>query len=165
MDLLATFASVTGRTLSKEECPDGVNQLPELIGETEEPLREVLIISPNSPTHLLVRKGNWVYIPDQDEGGFQGKNIGDHLLAGAAAFALTGQVNSDIEDGKVKPDAPPKQLYSLEKDPAQSFNVFGQYPEVEQEMKQILDDYRNMTGPYPRVGWINSETVKKRQGK
>ena len=165
VDLLATFASVTGRTLSKEECPDGVNQLPELIGETEEPLREVLIISPNSPTHLLVRKGNWVYIPDQDEGGFQGKNIGDHLLAGAAAFALTGQVNSDIEDGKVKPDAPPKQLYSLEKDPAQSFNVFGQYPEVEQEMKQILDDYRNMTGPYPRVGWINSETVKKRQGK
>ena len=30
-------------------------------------------------------KDDWVYIPAQDEGGFQGKNISDHLLAGAAA--------------------------------------------------------------------------------
>ena len=165
VDLLATFASVTGRTLSKEECPDGVDQLPELLDETEEPLRDVLIISPNSPAHLLVRKGEWVYIPAQDEGGFQGKNIGDHLLGGAAAFALTGQVNSDIEDGKVKEDAPPEQLYNLDKDPAQSVNVLGQYPQVAHELRQILDNYRKMTGPYPKLGWIHIEAVKSQRGK
>jgi len=165
VDLLATFASLTGQTLSEEQNPDGINQLPELLGETEEPLRDVLIISPNSPSHLLVRKGNWVYIPDQDEGGFQGKKIGDHLLAGAAAFALTGQVNSDFIDGKILPDAPPEQLYNLEKDPAQSLNVFGEHPEVEQEMQQILEDYRSKTGPEPKVGWINIEAVIKRNRK
>ncbi|MDX2431742.1 MAG: hypothetical protein QNK35_12470, partial [Bacteroides sp.] len=140
-------------------------QLPELLGEIEEPLRDVLIISPNSPSHLLVRMGNWVFIPDQDEGGFQGKKIGDHLLAGAAAFALTGQVNSDFVEEKIKADAPPEQLYNLEKDPAQSVNVFGQHPEVEQEMKQILEEYRSKTGAEPRLGWINIEAVRKQQSK
>jgi len=165
VDLLATFASLTGQVLSEEQCPDGINQLPELLGETEEALREVLIISPNSPSHLVVRKGSWVYIPDQDEGGFQGKKIGDHNLGGAAAFALTGQVNSDFEDGKIIPDAPPGQLYNLEKDPAQSVNVFGQYPELEQEMKQILEEYRSMTGSGPRLGWIIIDAVRNRQKK
>ena len=155
VDLLATFASITGRTLSKEECPDGVDQLPELLGESKEPLRDLIIISPNSPSHLMVRKGDWVYIPDQDEGGFQGKKIGDHLLAGAAAFALTGQVNSDVADAMIKPDAPKEQLYNLKKDPAQAVNVIDHHPDVVQDLKQLLDNYRNMIGPYPRLGWIN----------
>lgn len=156
VDLLPTFASIVGESLREEEYPgDGVNQLPELMREAEEPLRDLLIISPNSPSHLVVRKGKWVYIPAQDAGGFQGENRA-HNLGGAAALRLTGQQNSDIANGKIKPGALPKQLYNLEKDPRQTENVYGHHPEVEQELQTILERYRDEIGPYPELGWINS---------
>ncbi len=44
---------------------------------------------------------------DPDDPFVPGKEIGSHLLAGAASSKLTGRVNSDIVDGKVKEDAPP----------------------------------------------------------
>jgi arylsulfatase A len=89
IDLLPTFAAAAGAKLPKEAVIDGVNQLPEFAGTATSPARDLLVISPNSPKHLTLRKGDWVYVPEQDEGGFQGKNIGDHLLAGAAAQKLT----------------------------------------------------------------------------
>lgn len=159
IDLLATFASIVGRPLSKEACPDSIDQLAEFMGKAERPRRDLLVISPNSPMHLMIRKGKWAYIPAQDEGGFQGKKVGDHTLGGAAATLLTGQVNSDVEEGKIKPDAPAAQLYDLEKDLAQSMNVLGQHPELEKELQQIVAGYRDMIGPYPRLGWINRKQV------
>ena len=48
-----------------------------------------------------------MYIPAQGEGGFQQKNAGDHCLGNAAALRFTGQVNSDITNGKIRADAPP----------------------------------------------------------
>lgn len=163
IDLLATFAAMVDQPVSAKECPDGINQLPEWLGQTQEPLRDLLVISPNSPSHLLVRKGKWLYIPAQDAGGFQSKNIGDHTLGGAAATKLTGQVNSDIEDGNIKLDAQPEQLYNLKEDPAQTHNLFGQEPEVQQELKEILISYRDSIGPYPELGWIHSEVIKRRK--
>ncbi len=163
IDLLATFAAIVDQPLTNEECPDGVNQLPELLGQARESLRELLIISPNAPSHLTVRKGDWVYIPAQNEGGFQGIKVGEHLLGGAAATKLTGQVNSDIVDGAIKPDAQPAQLYNLEEDPYQRVNVFGQHPQLEQELDEILQSYRKEIGPYPKLGWINVDVVNRRK--
>jgi arylsulfatase A len=79
-----------------------------------------------------------MYISSQGEGGFGGTEIGEHALGGAAAHKLTGQVNSDIENGKVKPDAPPAQLYDLESDPTQKVNVFNEFPEIAEELKALL---------------------------
>ena len=42
----------------------------------------------------------------QDEGGFDAKKWGKHLLGGAAALKYTKQINSDVTDGKIKADAP-----------------------------------------------------------
>ena len=152
VDLLATFAAIVNQPLGGDKEHDSVDQLAELTGKAESPRREVLVVSPNNPEHLLVRKGQWVYIPAQDEGGFQGKQVGDHLLGGAAAFALTKQNNSDITDNKVKEDAPHEQLYDLVKDPYQSENVAAQYPEVKRELQQILAEFREKVGPYPKLG-------------
>ena len=155
IDLLATLASLVGTSLTKEESPDSIDQLAEFMGKAEKPLRDVLMISPNSPRHLVVRKGRWAYIPAQDEGGFQGKKIGDHLLGGAAALPFTGQANSDVVDGKVRPDAPSEQLYDLENDPSQAVNVFDQNPEVVKDLRSLLAHYRSVIGPHPELGWIN----------
>jgi arylsulfatase A-like enzyme len=165
IDLLATFASIVDRPLTTEECPDGISQLPELLGQAKEPLRDLLIISPNCPSHLTVRKGEWLYIPDQDAGGFQGKNIGDHTLGGAASTKLTGQMNSDIVNGEIKPDAQPAQMYNLKDDPYEAVNLYGQYPEKQKELDGILQKYRGEIGPYTELGWIHKKVLENNRKK
>lgn len=155
IDLLPTFASVSGARLRKDAVIDGVTQLEELKGVAAEPARGTLIISPNSPMHLTVRKGKWVYIPARDEGGFQGKKLGDHLLAGAAAQQLTQLVNSDVVDGKIRDDAPLAQLYDLQTDPYQTRNVHDEYPLIVAELASQLKSWRTEIPPGERLGWIN----------
>ncbi|MDT8391028.1 MAG: arylsulfatase [Lentisphaeria bacterium] len=155
IDLMATFATITGRPLEEGEGIDSINQLGTLTGQPETPARDELLISPNSPDHLLARKGNWVYIPAQDEGGFRMKNIGDHGFGGAAVFKLTGQTNSDFTaDGKLKDGAPPAQLYDLERDPRQTTNVYTAHPGIVAELDAIVTEYRKRIGPYEPLGFI-----------
>ncbi|MFK7851903.1 MAG: arylsulfatase [Akkermansiaceae bacterium] len=155
IDLIATFAAIAKSPLPEGAVIDGVNQLPELLGEASEPLRDFLIISPNSPKHLTIRKRDWVYIPAQDEGGFQGEKLGDHLLGGAATQALTGLENSDVVDGKIRKDAPPAQLYNLKTDPFQKTNVFELHPELVAELTADLSSWQEEIPPTQRLGWIN----------
>lgn len=156
VDLMATFAALVDRPLPDGQGLDSINQLDTLTGNPPTPLRDRVVISPNSPAHLLVREGQWLYIPAQNEGGFQGCEIGDHLLGGAAAFKLTGQTNSDFTpDGELKPNAPPAQLYDLEQDPQQRTNLYADHPHIVAELDAILAEYRQHTGPHSPLGWIN----------
>ena len=163
LDLVPTFAAVSGAALPADAVIDGVDQAAEMTGTATRPARELLIISPNSPQHLTVRKGNWVYIPAQDEGGFQGKKVGDHLLAGAAAQKLTNLVNSDIVDGKVRADAPSAQLYDLQADPYQARNIHDDHPEVVAELAKELKGWRAEIPSGERLGWINLNVASGRQ--
>ena len=155
VDLITTFAAVSGASIPDGAVIDGVNQLPVLTGDATEPARHLLIISPNSPMHLTVRKGPWVFIPARDEGGFQGKQPGDHLFAGAAAQQLTHFVNSDVLDGKIRSDAPPAQLYQMKSDPYQTRNVHDEHPKVVAELSQLLKTWRARIPESSRLGWIN----------
>ena len=158
IDLLPTFAALANAKLPEDAVIDGVNQLPLLTGKSKKSQREMLVISPNSPKHLTIRKDDWVYIPAQDEGGFQGKNIGDHLLAGAAAQKLTQLVNSDVTEAKIKEDAPPAQLYDLKTDPYQARNVHNERPEVVAELSSLLEKWRRR---FPTLhGWVGSTSSK-----
>ena len=138
VDLLGTLAALVGRPLAPDEGPDSFNLLPALTETPSTPVRDHLIISPFSQEHLSIRRGRWMYIPAQGEGGFGGTEIGQHAFAGAAATKLTGQVNSDIENGAIRPDAPPMQLYNLEADPLQRVNVYEQHPDVAAELADLL---------------------------
>jgi hypothetical protein len=155
VDMLATFSAIIGIPLDDHVNYDSYDLLPAFTGNPGSMIRDHLIVSPNSPDHLLVRKGKWVYIPAQDEGGFRGMNIGDHTLGGAAALAFTGQVNSDIMDGEIIRDAPPAQLYDLSEDPFQTTNVYSHHPDVVEKLQDILYSYRDSTGPYQELGWID----------
>jgi len=138
VDFLATFAAIAGRPLEPGEGPDSRNMLPVLEGNRDAHVRDTLIISPVRKSHLAIRKGRWMYIPAQGEGGFAGTRLGEHDFAGAAALAFTGQVNSDVVDGEIREGAPEAQLYDLQSDPGEARNVYEDYPEVVREMRALL---------------------------
>lgn len=141
VDMLATFAAVTEQKLDKAQQPDSVNMLPAIVGEPEESIRDHLVLVPHKDTHLSVRKGKWMYIPRQGSGGFTGRQPGGHTFAGPAAASFVGSVNSDFEDGKVKKDAPPAQLYDLEADVNQTQNVHNEHAEVVKDLRSLLAGY------------------------
>lgn len=142
VDLFATFAAVTGQQLTKTQLADSVNLLSALTGEPEQPIRDHLILAPHQATHLSVRKGKWMYIPARGSGGFTGKNPGEHTFAGPPAVSFVGAANSDIEDGRIRKDAPPAQLYDLEADPKQMQNLHHKYPDKVKELSLLLESYR-----------------------
>lgn len=139
VDMLATFAAVSGQPLDPSETADSVNILPALTGDPETPVRDHLLLAPAKPTHLSLRKGKWMLIDAQGSGGFSGTKPGGHGFAGPAAATFSGHPNSDIVDGKLKADAPPAQLYDLEADVNQTRNLILEHPEVAEEMRAMLN--------------------------
>ena len=139
VDLLATMAALVNHEEMADRAPDSHNMLSAIMGENE-PVRDYLLIAPNSRRHLSIRKGPWMYIPAQGGGGFMAPNAGDHTFGGPPAIEWAGQENSDIVNGKIREDAPPVQLYNLEEDPTQDHNVYEEYPEVVEEMQRLLDE-------------------------
>lgn len=147
VDMLATFAALTDHKLDKAQQADSVNVLPAFVDEPEKQIRDHLILAPHKGTHLSVRKGNWMYIPARGSGGFAGKKPGDHTFAGPAAASFVGSVNSDIEDGKIKKDAPSAQLYDLAADVNQTRNVYKEHPDVVKELNSLLSDFKPKPSP------------------
>ena len=143
VDMLATFAALVGRGLGETDAVDSFNMLPALTGSPENAIRDHLVLSPQKSSHIALRKGQWIYIGAQGGGGFSARQIGAHGLGGPAAFQLTGQVNSDIENARLKPDAPETQLYDLESDPFEKQNVIRQHPEKAAELREALSDIRS----------------------
>jgi arylsulfatase A-like enzyme len=141
VDLLATFAALTGQELDKAKPTDSVNMLPALLEEPTDQIRDHLILAPRRGSHLSVRKGKWMYIPRKGSGGFSGNKPGQHAFSGPPAANFIGSVNSDIENGKIKKDAPQAQLYDLEADVNQTQNVIKQYPKIANELKILLQTY------------------------
>lgn len=148
--MLATFVALTGQDSQTLETEDSVNILPALLGNPEENLRKELVLAPSKSNLLSLRKGKWMYIPGRGSGGFRGSKPQDHAWGGAPAAAFVGSVNSDIEDGKIKPNAPPAQLYDLEADVNQTRNLHNERPEVVKEMSALLATYappKRITAP------------------
>ena len=65
-----------------------------------------------------------------------------HAAGGPKSVSFVGNMNSDIEDGKIKQDAAPAQLYDVESDVNQTKNLYNDYPDVVQEMKALLKSYQ-----------------------
>ena len=146
IDLIATLAALVGENLEKDEGPDSFNILSALTGKPTEPIRDHLALAAFRKTHLSLREGDWMYIPNQAGGGFSAKNVGDHGFGGPPAIHFAGETNSDMADGALKPDAPKEQLYNLRTDLSQSTNVIREHPEIAQAMKKRLAEIRAAKG-------------------
>jgi arylsulfatase A len=141
IDLLATLAALTGGSAADGQGRDSVNVLPALIGNPNEQIRDHIVLAASRPSHLAIRKGKWLYIGARGGGGFTAAKRGAHAFGGPAAVTFTRRQNSDIENGKIKPTAPPAQLYDLEKDLPQTTNLYAEHPEVVKELSELLRSY------------------------
>jgi arylsulfatase A len=146
VDLFATFAAIMGEKLRAQEGPDSFNLLPAFTGMSAKPIREHLVIAPFAPRNLALRSGRWIYINGQGDGGFGG------VRGGPGSVAFSQRTNSDITaEGKIRPDAPPAQLYDLEADPEQAKNVIREHPEIATRLAALLAEHRATarTAPIP----------------
>jgi len=146
LDMLATFAAITAQRLGAGEGPDSFNMLAALTGTPAKPIREHLVIAPNAPKNVAIRSGPWLYISAQGDGGFGG------IRGGPGSVGFSQRSNSDITvDGKIRPDAPPTQLYNLDTDPQQMQNVVREHSVVAIRLAALLADHRARarTAPSP----------------
>jgi arylsulfatase A len=150
VDLLATMAALVGRALGPDDGPDSFNLLPAFTGSPEQPIRDHMVFCPSLPENIALRDGRWVYISARGGGGFAGQKIGEHLLGGPAATRFTREINSDIIDGRLRPDAPPAQLYDVAADRCEAKNVYRENPEVAARLKARLEALRAADRTAPR---------------
>ena len=137
VDFMATFVALTGQTLEKGQGIDSINIWPALTGQNKQ-ARTQLLHAPFKPSHLGLRSGDWLYIPDQAGGGFSDPKVGSHTFGGAAAITFSGRQNSDIRDGKIRAGAPSAQLYNLKDDIEQTTNLYNSHPEIVERMAKEL---------------------------
>ncbi|MFI3259343.1 MAG: arylsulfatase [Rikenellaceae bacterium] len=149
VDMFATFADIVDYDLAEGDAPDSYNVLESWVGSPKSPIRDYLVMSPRSAKHVSLRMGDWLYIPTTGAGGFSARPWGSHGLGSEAATIYTGQVNSDIVDGRVRKDAPKAQLYNLSTDTFQTTNVILENPEIAETMAAKLAQIRE--GSHTRV--------------
>jgi arylsulfatase A-like enzyme len=143
-DLMATVAELMGTSLDPSAGVDSYSILPALLGEDEGPLREATVHHSINGS-FAIRKGDWKLILCPDSGGWSDPKPG----------------SPGIET------LPPVQLYNLQKDVGETDNLYGQFPEVLEELSALLEKYikegRSTPGPvqeyvqadsWPGLSWL-----------
>ncbi len=115
VDLMASFAALTGQKLADDAGPDSFNVLAALLGESKKG-RDYLIEQANG---IGIRTPRWKYVP--------------HYPAPAAKKAIA-------RDRRAGAEGP--ELYDLAKDVAEKNNVASAHPEVVRELQALLDKVR-----------------------
>lgn len=116
IDLMSSFATLTGQKLPDGSGPDSFDNLQTFLGKSK--TGREWIVEQSASSKLSVIKGDWKYI----EPG-PGQKI---------------QVNTNTETG----NDPNPQLYNLKNDLGEKNNVAGQNPEMLKQMEALLKSVR-----------------------
>ena len=154
-DMMATFAALTGQTLPPDAGPDSVNALPALLGQSQSPAARTNLIAQSGASSLFeknkeglwaMREGNWKLVMGQGSGYSTGQGDRNPYLR----FSQVGMVNSDHSpDGKLKPGAPPMQLYDLAADPGETRNLYREHPEIVMRLSKLFEHLSNLNTQKP----------------
>jgi arylsulfatase A-like enzyme len=115
IDLMSSFASLTGQKLSEDEGPDSFNQIDAILGKSGNGRDWVVEHS----GRLSIIKGDWKFI----EPGPGPKR----------------QLNTNTETG----NDPNPQLYNLNSDIGEKHNIAKHNPELVKELTELLNKIRN----------------------
>ncbi|MCC5908256.1 MAG: arylsulfatase [Balneolaceae bacterium] len=122
VDLLATFASLTGVDISGYDHLDSQDMLDALTGQNVEG-NEFII--QHSSDGLAIRKGPWKYIEPGSRASwaYNRHNLGDTPL-------------------NIEPLNETEYLFNLDEDPRETTNMAGEYPDKIKEMRALLEEVR-----------------------
>jgi arylsulfatase A-like enzyme len=130
VDMLASFAALTGQKLAPADGPDSYNVLPALLGQKmDTPCRDYLVEQNNSGPVLALRHGPWKFIPGHAGGkGKQSKKNKPERPSEAVAAK----------------DLPPATdaLYNLADDLSETKNIAAAHPDIVAEMVAKLAEIR-----------------------
>jgi arylsulfatase len=124
MDLLPTFAAITGASLPTEKI-DGVNILPLLKGDEVANPRTHLFYYYNKNSLKAVRKDQWKLVLPHRYESYQSS------LPGKEGFP-----------GKKTADSTGLALYDLSRDPGERYDVKEQNPEVVKDLMLLVEEAR-----------------------
>ena len=127
-DLFATVASIVGGELPNDAAEDSYDMTPLLRGdEIEGDFREATVHHSVSG-HFAIRKGKWKLLEARGSGGW----------------------SFPKEDEAEELGLPEYQLYDMERDPGETTNLAAGMPEKVEELRQLLDKYRDEPRTAPR---------------
>ena len=115
VDLLASFAALTGQTLPQNAGPDSLDVLPALLGKSEKG-RQSLVEHAGS---LALIDGNW------------------KLIAPSKGAKYNRNTNTELGN------APAAQLYDLSSDPSEKIDVAAQHPDQVKQLLAQLDQLKS----------------------
>lgn len=132
VDLMATFASLTGYELPDDAALDSHDFLPFLTGKTETLPRRSHVHNTKAD-HYAIRDGKWLLIN--------------------ARNGYVSAVNKAWEKrhGYKPDDEMQVELYDMEKDPSQKSNVAAEHPEVVSKLQKLLAKLRTDGHSAPRL--------------
>ncbi|HEK86172.1 MAG TPA: arylsulfatase [Candidatus Aminicenantes bacterium] len=123
-DMMATFASITGVSLSPEAGPDSYDISPAFFGQRYRvPIREA-IVSQSEDGTLAIRQNEWKLRSEW-------KAILDNKTSGGWM----------PPEGKPPVPGSPGQLYNLIDDPYEKNDLWDEYPEIVSRLKKLLEAY------------------------
>lgn len=124
-DLMATVASLVGHKLPNDAAEDSYDISSVLLGKrrSDVPLREATVHHSINNEYGL-RQGDWVFIESEKSA---------HGVAEPAWWK---------ERHGIKPHGQPAELFHLKEDLGETKNLYAQYPERVQEMRTLLEKYK-----------------------
>ena len=130
VDLLATFAGITGQNISKAAAPDSLDLSSVFLGTTTNQVRDNTVLHGISDM-LALRLGNWKFIPEnaRAKAGGMGKGA-DPSQARFAANRITQPM-----------------LFNLASDPNEQTNVFSKFPDKAAELERRLAAIKSQNLP------------------
>jgi arylsulfatase A-like enzyme len=142
VDLMATIAAAVRVPLPAGAAPDGLNQLRTITNPENAPVIRTEMIAQGTGGYAI-RQGDWVYLPKQGSCGMT-VQVPSGIQWGQPYSSL-GLTNSDVDpQGKIKPGAPPAQLYNLRTDFRQTTNLFYAEPGTAKRLADRLKEILNM---------------------
>jgi arylsulfatase A-like enzyme len=126
-DLSATATAIAGVSLPNDAAEDSYNILPALRGEAAGPIREATVHH-SADGMFAIRQGKWKLVDGQGPG------------------------SGNYGPWKAKPGDSAGQLYDMTGDTSERANVYNDHPEVVEQLKTLLEKYKEQGYSRPMGG-------------
>jgi arylsulfatase A-like enzyme len=122
-DLMATVAAIVGEDLPYGAAEDSVSFLPALLGDAPDRNMRKELIHHSCLGVFSIRRGDWKLIAECDNSGDMGRGV----HGGTGSGPIAGSKG---------------QLYNLEDDPLEVYNLFDGKPDIVRELIDLLEGCR-----------------------